>query len=53
MFRRSNIDEKYNFDLSVTELEAIAFGRELNPPSRRIAEKSLTEIFPAEYFCNC
>ena len=27
----------------------LAFGRYINRPSRRIAEKSLTEIFPAEY----
>ena len=27
----------------------IAFGREINRLSRRIAEKSLTENFPAEY----
>ena len=27
----------------------IALGREVNRPSRRIAEKSLTEIFPAEF----
>ena len=26
-----------------------AFGREVNRPSRRIAEKSLAEIFSAEY----
>ena len=28
----------------------IAFGREVNRPSRRIAEKSLTDIFSAEYY---
>ena len=39
----------FSYFFHEAHLGDVALGREVNRPSRRIAEKSLTEIFPAEY----